>query len=60
VVDATEALERVAEFVEYVLAAIDRGKGRREDRTLEVDCLCMIAAANFACFVGLRGAIGKR
>lgn len=57
---ATETLEGVVVFVECDLAAIDRGKGLREERRLEVDCFCARDTANFACFAKLRGAIVKR
>lgn len=57
---AAETLEEVVVVVECDLAAIDRGKGLREDRRLEVDCFCARATANFACFVMLRGAMVKR
>jgi len=53
-------LDGVIEFVECVLAEMDRGKGLSEDRRLEVDCFCARDTANFACFARLRGAIVKR
>ena len=57
---AMETLEGVVVFVECDLAAIDRGRGLREERRLEIDCFCARDTANFACFARLRGAIVKR
>lgn len=57
---AAETLEEVAVLVECDLATIDRGKGLREERRLEIDCFCARDTANFACFARLREAIVKR